>query len=619
MFGRPVAGERSSNEAVDDVADAAGAVMYSADHDEENRVLLCPVSVADERSALAPPVSLFDQARRLHQAHPDGPLPDGGIRPNPVTAPSQDRRQALTALLRNFIADPAVSAQDLHDRCAQLAFRSSDLRIVCDGLNPGPSPRLVHTARQLVRTGTDQGAVLVGLALLRGNADQHDIAVVKTLGLLRFAAVQAPRVLLAAIPGAEADLIWLVERAPWVRDNVVTCLSRHPDPAVRDWVRSTPQLHRKITEVPLLRELLQQPLVDDLLWDQAGDLLFEMSCTQYYAEIGKYWDATAAFRRWTDLADQRPATVNRAVLLLSVAEELATGYAGVVVGDPRGGLVDQLKNVLISWTDLLEHAAWGDDPGEARRAAWVLRQITGLGVPQTRFAVRVVPHAPDPVSVPVETRILIDGTPVVAAAWRGGWSDPPERVLHGGRLRATSEPREIVLDENDGTELYVTIVREGAEVVWKDWRWDLRPELPGEFRFAASQYDQEVVRAEEDHSWEWPARTVSRLVNDHLRADPTVLGRWGCGFSRCRNASQDHDFAYLDFRYPADAAWRDPSVTFRLGFDVGDRDPEVVADEVIATLCTSDPKKTVEMVGVDSKAAAEHLGLVHRPSTRRYF
>ncbi|MGW3966952.1 hypothetical protein ACWED2_44550 [Amycolatopsis sp. NPDC005003] len=56
-------------------------------------------------------------------------------------------------------------------------------------------------------------------------------------------------------------------------------------------------------------------------------------------------------------------------------------------------------------------------------------------------------------------------------------------------------------------------------------------------------------------------------------------------------------------------------MTFRLGIDVGDRDPEVVAGDVIALLRASDPRETVEMVGADSKAGAEHFGLVHRPST----
>ncbi len=115
--------------------------------------------------------------------------------------------------------------------------------------------------------------------------------------------------------------------------------------------------------------------------------------------------------------------------------------------------------------------------------------VAGLGVPRTRFAVRVVPHAPDPVSVPVETRILIDG----------------------GMLRAASEPREILLDENDGAELHVTIVREGAEVVWKDWHWDVGIKLPGEFRFDAEAYDREVA---------------DDVVTTSCTADPRTTSRW---------------------------------------------------------------------------------------------
>jgi len=35
-------------------------------------------------------------------------------------------------------------------------------------------------------------------------------------------------------------------------------------------------------------------------------------------------------------------------------------------------------------------------------------------------------------------------------------------------------------------------------------------------------------------------------------------------------------------------------------------------------LCASDLRETVEIVGVDSKAGAEHLCLVHRPSTLKF-
>jgi hypothetical protein len=595
---------------------------YSPGYDQENRVLLRPVSVADERSALAPLPFLFHLARRLYQAYPDGPLPDGGVRPDILDVGSEERQQELTALLRDFIADPALSARDLHDRCTQLAFYDYDVRAALRELSPEPSPRLVDTARQLVSTGTDQRAVLVGLVLLTGHADQRDIPVVKMLGLLDFAALQAAYVLLA-IPGAETDAMWVADRSPGVRGEVGDGLSGHPDPDVRYWVgRNSSMYMRHVRERAgkhELRVLLDQPHVDDALWDHVGKRLLEMSHRYVSSEIGYYQHDTTALRRWVALADQRPATVDRAVLLCSLAEELVSGYAALVVRDLRGGLVAQIRSVLNGWSDLLAHTAQSDDAGEARRAAWVLRQAAGLSVPQTRFAVRVVPHAPDPVGG-VEARILIDGTPVYAAAFQGGISGPPERVINGGRLQATSEQREILLDDYDGTDLYVTIVREDAEVVWKDWRWTMRSDrLPGEFRFDADEYDREVSRAEADRSWEWPARTVARLVNDRLRADPTILGRWDCGPGHCRNARQVHDAAILDFSYPVDARWGDPSVTFRLGIDVGDRDPEVVADDVIAMLCASDPRETVEMVGADSEAGAEHLGLVHRPSTLKFY
>jgi hypothetical protein len=80
-------------------------------------------------------------------------------------------------------------------------------------------------------------------------------------------------------------------------------------------------------------------------------------------------------------------------------------------------------------------------------------------------------------------------------------------MVHSGQLRAASEPREIKLAEAYCTEgccgaLYVTIVREGAEVVWQDWRSRKLGDPPPRVRFDAAEYDREVARAEQDRGWE---------------------------------------------------------------------------------------------------------------------
>src|SRR5690242_3664640 len=99
------------------------------------------MSVVHERGALDRPITLLAHARRLHRSTPDGALPDGG-RPFPddghrprVAAP--DRQDALAAVLRDFIDNPAASPADLHARCADLHIRPWDVTRVVKNPAPG--------------------------------------------------------------------------------------------------------------------------------------------------------------------------------------------------------------------------------------------------------------------------------------------------------------------------------------------------------------------------------------------------------------------------------------------------------------------------------------------------
>jgi hypothetical protein len=609
--------------------------MYCSGHDEENRVFLRSVSVVHERSALDRPVSLFKHAQRLHRLTPDRPLPDGG-RPFPdsgdhpnVSYP--ERKLALAAVLQEFIGDPNLSAQDLHDRCTHLAVNTRDVTRVLQELAPEPAQRLLDTARWLIKNGTDRRAVLVGLGLLCGNAEQRDVPLLKIIGLLCFAD-QAAVEALAKIPSAAQDLVWLAERSrTYPRVVAVRALAGHSDPVVRDWVLSTPgdllssDLARKIAEGYGLADMLGRPAVDDARWDQAGNLLLAMTRTRnYQSEISRYKEVSAVYQRWVALADRRPATLERAALLIMVAEDLYTGPAAPAVGELRRRLIDQIKSVLSSqpWTEMLGHSACSSDPIEARRAAWIIKEVTRNGIPEGRFAVRVVVPDPNPIGFPqVEARIVIDGMPIVAAAFDKGPAEDPERLVYSGQLRATSEPKEIRLAEAYCTEgccggLYVTIVREGPVVVWKNWRSSMPGEPPQEVRFAAAEYDREVVRAEQDHGWAWPSRIVARLVADELRADPTILGRWDCAPGWCTAWLKDFDTMRLTFTHPARrGSFDDPSVQFGLVVDVQDQAPEVLATEIIESMRNTDPKSIAEMIG-GSKDGAEKLGLVYRKPSR---
>jgi hypothetical protein len=533
-------------------------------------------------------------------------------------------------VLREFLDNPASTARDLHDRCAGLAASSGDVRLVLRELVPAPSPRLPATGRWLVENGTDRGAVLVGLGLLIGSARRQDVTLVKTIGLLPFADQLAVQVL-AGIPGAARDLMWLAERSrgpAWT--EAVRLLAADLDPVVRDWGLSTPRellpgdLARQIAEMHQIALMLADPGAGDALWDGAGNLLLAMTSTNnYHYEIARYEQAPAAYEHWAAGAASRPATLERAALLAMVRQDLVTGPAAAVARDHRR-LADEIREVLTSraWREMLERSAAPDEPVEARRAAWVIRETAGRDEPGQDFAIRVVVPDPKP-GIPArpEARILIGGIPVIAAAFDKGPAQDPGYLVHSGRLRATGTPHEVMLAEAYCTEgccggLYVTIVRDGPEVVWKDWRSSMKGDPPPEARFDAAAYDREVGRAERDYSWEWPARTAARLVNDQLRADPGILGRWDCKLLWCTAWLKDFDTARITFGYPGHGTFgKDPWVQFGLVIDIQDRDPRIVAAQVIESMRDTDPKTRAEMIG-GSRDSAEKLGLAYRKPTR---
>jgi hypothetical protein len=81
---------------------------------------------------------------------------------------------------------------------------------------------------------------------------------------------------------------------------------------------------------------------------------------------------------------------------------------------------------------------------------------------------------------------------------------------------------EVSCTEGCCTRLYVTIVRDGDSVVWRDWRGHTSTAPPPELRFAAHRYGTELTRTEipetratvvggtRDHAgrlgYAWPAR-----------------------------------------------------------------------------------------------------------------
>jgi hypothetical protein len=207
----------------------------------------------------------------------------------------------------------------------------------------------------------------------------------------------------------------------------------------------------------------------------------------------------------------------------------------------------------------------------------------------------------------VQARPLVDGRDLLAEVF-DGWSAEDPRHLHSWLTDA-----EVRLAEADCTEgccgaIYVTVRHDGDQVVWSDWR---NPDEPSveltEMRFDAGQYRAEVERAAADLSWEWPARTVARLVETGLRARPDWSARWECELTGVSTWRPDE--ANVLLIHPGrDAMSRHrPWLQFRVVLAITADDPADQAARHVERLLTGDPRAIGRLSG-GVREFAEQLG-----------
>jgi hypothetical protein len=312
-------------------------------------------------------------------------------------------------------------------------------------------------------------------------------------------------------------------------------------------------------------------------------------------------------------------------MLLSLALDLSSG-TGVLLDWPpgrRAALLELLGRLLAEprWAVA---GATGSEADKRRRADWIRR--TGrrpFKRPATPDKFRIEVVAGDPADrEPVETRVLIDGRPVVPAVFGRGPVHSPEYLLDDGRLRAGEEPREVRLAEASCTEgccgaLYVTIRRDADQVVWENWRQTMpgpcepAPELPT-YRFDASAYDTEIARAETDCSWPWRTRTIARLIKTGLIEKPDLLSQWDASRGWISSGFDDPDTAVVTFWYvPGLASGRperaDSPLQFRWVIPDDGTPPEAQAAVALRRLAEEDPKSYARVCG-GSRERAEELG-----------
>ncbi|GGV90032.1 hypothetical protein GCM10015535_45120 [Streptomyces gelaticus] len=562
------------------------------------------MSAAAERGALTPGLPLYVYALRLHRAEPDGRLPKGGYAlPDP---PERRRRTrtatntpwkvacaALAEVLGPLMSAPDTdrAAEEIHLRLAEPNVRAGHVQYAVAGLPLQDEASARALGRCLARTGTSTLAVSVGIALLARLGEPEDIPYLKVLGQLQglfSLAVQA----LDAIDSPTAALVWLGHRAgtPALR-GLVDALAAGADASVRERLEAVlretgsmrPQTARRVAEAVRLAEVLREADPHES-WPVAGAgrLLCRMSsANDDRAEILACPAAVSMYEAFVARAAELPPAFGHYAVLLSVALELHSGPSHLLEWGTgrREALLDGLEAVL-------SRPAWRALPvnGEGRRAEWARRTARqpfrrdsesagsagaagspgsgGSAGPVGRL--RVEATVLDPVDPGiVETRILIDGRPLVPEAFGRGLAHSPEYLLDAGRLRATDEPRKVQLAEAYCTEgccgaLHVTIRRDGDHVVWSDWSRPAPPsssplprELP-EYRFEAAAYDAEITRAENDHSWTWPARRTARLIAAGLRDRPDLLTRWGAKPNWVGTDFRDRDLTAVSLLYRPD-------------------------------------------------------------------
>ncbi|MFG3251982.1 hypothetical protein [Streptomyces sp. NPDC048172] len=610
--------------------------------------------------ARLPRLSLYGHARRLlRQTYPDGregPLPAGGHPlPDEPFRPDRDhdvdRQLRLRTVLEEFLAeDPADPAAADPERLRELI---GDLDIgertafpVVESLPETDPARARALGLRLVRDGTDRRVVWVGLALLRGTAGPDEVPYIVAVGRLSRCLRPAAEVL-ASLDGTAGEIVRLAECAarPQQRSDAVHVLCQRPDPVARHWLRRRGlgpgrEEAARARTVAEAADLPSAPLTDPEVLAHTGRLLATMAEPEdSIPQILRYADARRVLLAFSTHAASLEPTLDHRALLTSLLLDVHSGHTRLLDWEAgeRELIVERLCDALWSWPEPEAPPVPSASDLRARtdraRAEWVARMRTRApqreddeppAVREGLSTLRIEVTSRDPDRwFRAETRVLVDGRPVLGEALGSGPVHAPEHLLEPGLLRAGpdgAEPHEVQLLEALCTEpccgaLYAAISREGDTVVWQVWR-TFPEEEKLQLRFDAVQYDAEVARAENDHSWEWPARTFTRLIGERLRAEPEVLGRWRCVLEEVGLAPGKYDAVRLTFHYPyepsgdegdsegeAEAPW------LRFGCEHMDNgwSPELQAERAVGRLARDDPKSFGFIAG-GTRAHAEALG-----------
>nr|WP_062332685.1 hypothetical protein [Herbidospora sakaeratensis] len=336
--------------------------------------------------------------------------------------------------------------------------------------------------------------------------------------------------------------------------------------------------------------------VDDATVVRLGRLLQEQIEFRYCAAgIHEFPDACRTVAAFAERAETAEPVLDLLASALAMADDLRSGPTGRLPWPPgeRAATLARLERLIESprWNPVLAEARRSADPLTRWRAEWAGR---APAVVPSGLVVYVA--VPDPArGGRAETRLLVDGLPIVAEGFRSGAPDVPERLLPA--LRATAEPREVRLAEAWCAEgccgaLYVTIALDGDTVVWSDWRGHRPGAALTTFCFPAADYDRALETAVQDEEWKWPARTLADRLARRLGDDPGLLGRWECEIGGVLAQVGEQDRIEVVF-------WRRgrPRIQFGWTVPVDDADLDRQLARIIERLREEDPTTHAERLG----------------------
>jgi hypothetical protein len=213
----------------------------------------------------------------------------------------------------------------------------------------------------------------------------------------------------------------------------------------------------------------------------------------------------------------------------------------------------------------------------------------------------------------VELCFLVDGRDIIRSVFDPGPAADPDEVLGpNSPLLPGDRPHEVRLAEASCTEyccgaLYVRIRREGDEVVWDQWRNPDAEDVDlAVLRFDAQQYQAELARADADRRWEWPGRTVARLLRQALGLEPDLMQRWNSSLDFVQCWPRERDVVQVVFTSPPMQAVAEFARLFdrpmeykqyRLRVPVTDEAAADQTAQAITALRDNDPRDSAEICG----------------------